>query len=213
MTNLPQKSARGLVWVSVIAAVIVLIDQITKWIATVNLEGEPTVQVVGDWFRLTFIRNPGAAFSIGTQYTWIFSLAATAVAVVILIASRRVTSKLWLVAMGTLLGGAVGNLIDRFSQPPGAGQGHVVDFIEMPFLPIVGGTVFNVADMAVVGAAIMMIVLSVFGVDPTGDGVGQADDSDADDQSASSDGAARSPDTASLPGEDAQSDSSEGTAS
>lgn len=180
MSQTRPKARRGLIWVVLLAALVILIDQFSKWLARVNLEGEPTVQVIGDLFRLTFIRNPGAAFSFGTNATWVFTVAASVVSVVILFASLRVTSRLWLIAMGTLLGGAVGNLIDRFAQPPGAGSGHVVDFIEMPFLPIVGGTVFNVADIAVVGAAIFMVILSLIGVEPNPTGSVPVNEDDID---------------------------------
>ena len=156
-----QKSANGLVWVTVIGLVVLAVDQLTKWLAVTHLEGQPPVEVVGDWLQMTFVRNPGAAFSIGTQYTWIFALAASAVAIGIVVFSRKVTSILWLIAMGMLLGGAVGNLVDRITQPPGGGQGHVVDWIELPNWPV-----FNVADMAVVGGAIFMVVLSLAGVEP-----------------------------------------------
>lgn len=156
-----QKSANGLVWVTVIGLVVLAVDQLTKWLAITHLQGQPPVEVLGTWLQLTFVRNPGAAFSIGTEYTWIFAIAAFAVAVGILVVSRKVTSALWLVAMGMLFGGAVGNLIDRVTQPPGIGQGHVVDWLELPNWPV-----FNVADMAVVGGAIFMVVLSLVGVEP-----------------------------------------------
>lgn len=161
VTRAVQKSANGLVWVLIIGASVLAVDQLTKWLAVSHLQGQPPVEVVGDWLQLTFVRNPGAAFSIGTQYTWIFAIAASVVAIGIVVFSRKVTSSLWLVAMGMLLGGAVGNLVDRITQPPGVGQGHVVDWLELPNWPV-----FNVADMAVVGGAILMVVLSLVGVEP-----------------------------------------------
>ena len=161
MEKAAQRSANGLVWVTLIGLFVVVVDQLTKWLAITYLQGQPPVEVFGAWLQLTFVRNPGAAFSIGTHYTWIFALAASAVAIGILVISRRVTSVLWLMAMGMLLGGAVGNLVDRVTQPPGVGQGHVVDWLELPNWPV-----FNVADMAVVGGAIFMVVLSLVGVEP-----------------------------------------------
>lgn len=153
---------RGLVWVVLIGAAVITVDQATKWWAQQTLAGQPPVEVIGTFLRLTFTRNPGGAFSIGTQYTWLFTIVASCVALAILYYSRKVTSALWLVALGILLGGALGNFVDRLTQPPAFGQGHVVDWIALPNYPV-----FNVADMAVVTAAISIVALSLFGVDPT----------------------------------------------
>ena len=172
-----KPTPKGLPWVLAIGLLVIVIDQLTKWLAIVYLEDQDPVEVFGELLQLTFVRNPGAAFSIGTEYTWLFSIAATAVAIGILIFSRRVTSKLWLVALGGLFGGAVGNLIDRVFQPPGGFQGHVVDFLELPNWPV-----FNVADMAVVGSAIFMVALSLFGVDPTAGSRPEGGSSDASDK-------------------------------
>lgn len=153
-----------------IGAGVVLVDQTTKWWAEQTLAGKPPVQVVGELLQFTFVRNPGGAFSIGTDRTWLFSIIATVVSVAIVWYSRRVTSRWWLAALGVLLGGAVGNLIDRVIQPPGPGVGHVVDFLQLPNWPV-----FNVADMAVVGGAITIIVLSVLGVEPARSPSGSSD--------------------------------------
>jgi len=114
---------------------------------------------IGPLLWLTFARNPGAAFSIGTGMTWIFGLLAVAIIVVIWRTSRRLASVWWAVALGLLLGGAVGNLIDRLFRTPGRFQGHVVDFITVPHF-----AVFNLADAAITCAAILMVVLVIFGV-------------------------------------------------
>lgn len=156
-----DKQRPGLVWVVLIAAAVIALDQATKWWAQQALAGQPPVEVIGTFLRLTFVRNPGGAFSIGTQYTWLFTIVACTVAVAILFYSRKVTSKRWLVALGVLLGGALGNFVDRLTQPPGFGQGHVVDWIALPNYPV-----FNVADMAVVTAAVSIVALSLFGVEP-----------------------------------------------
>lgn len=158
-----------------IAVVVVGIDQWTKWWAEQSLSGRPPVQVVGDVLQFTFVRNPGGAFSLGTQYTWVFSIVAVAVAIAILWYSRRVTSGWWLLALGVLLGGAVGNLVDRVIQPPGPGVGHVVDFLQLPNWPV-----FNVADMAVVGGAATIVILSLLGVEPTAAAGGDGADADSD---------------------------------
>ncbi|MFN8126873.1 MAG: signal peptidase II [Candidatus Nanopelagicales bacterium] len=154
---------RSLATVIVVAVGVLALDQATKWWAEQTLDGRPPVEVLGQWLQLTFVRNPGGAFSLLTSHTWLFTMVATGVAIAILWYSRRVRSGWWLAALGVLLGGAVGNLVDRMIQPPGPGAGHVVDFIELPNWPV-----FNVADMAVVGGAIAIVVLSLLGVDPAG---------------------------------------------
>lgn len=156
-----------------IAVAVIALDQATKWWAEQALSGRPPVQVLGEWLQLTFVRNPGGAFSIATQYTWLFTIVAICVAVAIVVYSRAVTSGWWRVALGVLLGGAIGNLVDRLVQPPGIGRGHVVDWIELPNWPV-----FNVADMAVVGGAITVVVLSLLGVEPRGSADEPAEDRD-----------------------------------
>ncbi len=142
-----------------VAAGIVLVDQLTKWLAVANLEGQPSAEVVGPLLKFTFVRNPGAAFSLGGGYTIIFSLIAAAVAVVIVMTSRKLTSKAWAIALGGLLGGALGNLCDRLFREPGALRGHVVDFIQLPYFAI-----FNVADIAVTCSAVLIVILTIRGV-------------------------------------------------
>ena len=160
---------RPLIWVVVSVALgIVALDQVTKaWAKAVMLprlqSGEGPIDVLGPWLRLTYGENTGAAFGIGTGFTWIFTAIAVIVAIVILRTSRKLGIVWWAVALGGLLGGAVGNLIDRLIRAPGPGQGYVVDFIALPNFPV-----FNVADMAITGSAILMILLTLRGVDLTG---------------------------------------------
>lgn len=151
--------------VACLAGAVVLIDQITKVWAEAELAGKPAVEVVGELLRFTYVRNPGGAFSLGTDYTWLFTLAALAVSIGIVVFAPRIRSGWWLVALGLLLGGAAGNLIDRATQPPGFGTGYVRDFLQLPNWPV-----FNVADMAVVGGAVLIVVLSVLGVPATDEG-------------------------------------------
>jgi signal peptidase II len=146
-----------------VAAVVVVLDQIAKFLAVKYLEGKPPVEVVGEWVRLYFLRNPGAAFSIGTAYTWVFAAIAMAVVVVVIRTSRKLGSVWWAVAFGGLLGGAIGNLLDRIFREPGFLRGHVVDFIALPNF-----AVFNLADSAIVCSATLMVGLAVFGVELDG---------------------------------------------
>ena len=146
-----------------VAAVVLVIDQLTKAWAVSRLENQPPVQVIGDFLRLDLVRNPGAAFSLGTGYTFLFTGIAIAVIVVIIRTSRRLDSVWWAIALGGILGGALGNLSDRLFRAPGGFQGYVVDFIELPHYPV-----FNCADMAIVGSAILMVILTLRGIDLNG---------------------------------------------
>ncbi|WP_250445379.1 signal peptidase II [Actinotalea sp. C106] len=148
-----------LVLLLTLAVLVVLVDQATKiWAVAALTEGE-RIPVVGDLLGLTLLYNPGAALSFATGMTWVFTIAAVAVSVVILRISARLGSRAWAVTLGLLLGGAVGNLIDRLVRDPGFAQGHVVDFIAY-------GSWFvgNVADIAIVAAAGLVILLSLRGV-------------------------------------------------
>lgn len=145
------------------AAFVVVVDQLAKIWVVATMPGRDPIQVVGSLLQVTYTRNSGAAFSIGTGTTWIFTAIAVVVVVVILRTSRRLGSRAWAVAMGALLGGALGNLSDRLFRAPGLGRGHVVDWIQLPHYPV-----FNLADAAVVCGAIAMVLLSVFGRDLDG---------------------------------------------
>ena len=144
----------------VTALLVILLDLATKVWAVARLENQPEIKVIGEFLKFSFVRNPGAAFSFGTSITWVFTLMAIAVSIAILLVSKSVTNRPWAIALGGLLGGAVGNLIDRIFRSPEVFQGHVVDFISLPNYPT-----FNIADSAVVLSAITMAVLSFRGVD------------------------------------------------
>ena len=143
-----------------VAAGVVVLDQVTKAIAVAKLEGEPPIEILGRWLQLTFVRNPGAAFSLAGNYTIVISVVAIIVAVAIVRTARTLTNPWWAVVLGGILGGAVGNLIDRVLRDPAPFRGHVVDFLALPNFPV-----FNVADMALVGSAILAVLLSLKGVE------------------------------------------------
>ena len=129
------------------------VDVVSKIVAVEQLAGRPDVQVVGDLLVLHLVRNPGAAFSTGTGYTEIFSCLAIAAAVVIVYVARRVGSAGWAVALGLLLAGVGGNLTDRLVREPGPLRGHVIDFLMLPHWPV-----FNVADMCINAAAVLILI-------------------------------------------------------
>ncbi|MEU8216477.1 signal peptidase II [Micromonospora taraxaci] len=140
--------------VVLIAAVVLASDQATKYWAESALSDGQTISIVGDLLSLRLVYNPGAAFSIGSAYTWVFAVFAAAAVVAVTVVARRVTSRPWAVALGLVLGGATTHLLDRLFREPGFARGHVVDFIDYA-----GFFVGNVADIAlVVGVAIVMLL-------------------------------------------------------
>lgn len=150
------------------AAVVVAFDLATKVWAVATLENESNIQVIGTFLQFSFFRNPGAAFSIGTNVTWVFTIISIAVAIAILAISKNVVNRVWAIALGAMLGGALGNLIDRLFRSPEPFQGHVVDFILLPNYPM-----FNISDSAVVVGAITMVILSIRGVEYSAPGISE----------------------------------------
>jgi len=170
-TVVRERTARPrLIWITLgVALGVVVIDRLTKWLAVTYLvPGEPK-PVLGDLLRLNLVENSGAAFSLGAGFTVVFTGIAVAVVVVILRTAGRLGSVGWAVALGGLLGGALGNLIDRLTRAPGVGRGYVVDFLQLPHWPV-----FNCADMAIVGSAILMVVLAFRGIELDGSRHGSA---------------------------------------
>ncbi|AJR18358.1 signal peptidase II [Pimelobacter simplex] len=139
-----------------VAVLVVVVDQVAKVLAVRHLTGEPDVEVVGEILQLHLTYNPGAAFSLGTRFTVVLSCLAITATLVVLWVSRRVVSPLWAVALGLLLAGIDGNLIDRLFRAPSPFRGHVVDFLMLPNWPI-----FNVADMSI-NVGVALILLQVF---------------------------------------------------
>jgi len=141
-----------------VALVAYALDQVTKVLAVARLEPGVQRPFVGELLQLHLIRNPGAAFSLGTGSTVVFTVVQTAVVVAVLVVARRVRSGAWAVGLGLLLAGAAGNATDRYLRAPSVGRGHVVDFLELPHWPI-----FNLADSSVVVAAVLIAVLGFRG--------------------------------------------------
>lgn len=154
-----SRPAAAIALALVIAVAAIAIDQITKALAVSGLTDQPPRRVVGTLVQFELARNPGAAFSTGTSHTIVFSVIAMIATVVVLWFIARSRSWGWACALGLLLAGIVGNLIDRVFREPGPFRGHVVDFIALPHWPV-----FNVADMCINVAAVLILVLAVRGV-------------------------------------------------
>ncbi len=164
LADVPALSGRRLpVLLAGTAGTVLAVDQLTKVWAVAALSDRAPIHVVDGLLRLDLVRNSGAAFSMATGSTWVFTVIAIVVAVVIIRIARRLGSTGWAVALGLLLGGAVGNLVDRLTRSPGFGLGHVVDFIELPHFPV-----FNVADSCIVTAAALIALLGLRGVSVDG---------------------------------------------
>jgi signal peptidase II len=154
----PAKRRRLFLLLASIAVVTYVLDQLSKWWAIRALTDEDPRDLIGSFLRLDLIRNPGAAFSIGTGNTWVLTIIAVVVLVVVIRVSRRLGSSGWAWALGLLLGGALGNLTDRIVREPGLGRGHVIDFLNYN-----GLFIGNVADIAIVSAAILIGLLALTG--------------------------------------------------
>lgn len=142
-----------------VAAFVVLVDQLSKAIAVAQLTDHEPIKLLGGLLTLRLLRNAGAAFGLATGFSIIFTFFAAAVVSIIARVSRRLTSRSWAVALGMLLGGASGNLLDRVFRAPSPLRGHVVDFLELPHWPV-----FNLADSSIVCAGFLMVILTFRGV-------------------------------------------------
>jgi signal peptidase II len=146
-----------------VAAFVYLLDLVSKLIVVAELEHQSPIEVIGTLLQLQVVRNAGAAFGMGEGLTILLSVIATAVIVVIFRIARKLYSTPWAIALGMLLGGAIGNLTDRIFRAPGVFEGAVVDFIAPAHF-----AVFNLADSAIVCGGILIVILSFRGLDPDG---------------------------------------------
>jgi signal peptidase II len=147
-------------WVLLTAVVVLVADVVSKVIVVARLSDRGSVTVISHVLTLTLTRNAGAAFSIGGGATVLFTAVAVAVVVVIARTARSLASKGWAIALGLLLGGALGNLTDRLFRAPGPFRGHVVDWLQLPHWPV-----FNLADSAIVVGGVVAAVLAVRGIE------------------------------------------------
>jgi signal peptidase II len=163
----PVPGRRHLLVFAAVALAGYALDLGSKQLVLVTLEPHTAVPVLGDWFSLYLTFNSGAAFSLGTNYTFVLSCVAIVATIAVLWTARRVASTGWALALGFLLAGVVGNLTDRIFRDPGPMRGHVVDFQRFPNFPV-----FNVADICINIAAGLVILQAIRGlrVDGTRDG-------------------------------------------
>ncbi|MFV2117433.1 signal peptidase II [Streptomyces sp. Act-28] len=154
---------RRVVALLAVALVAYLLDLGSKMLVVAKLEHRDPIVVVDGLLKFEAVRNPGAAFGIGEAFTVVFTVIAAAVVVVIVRLARKLYSLPWAIALGLLLGGALGNLTDRIFREPGVFEGAVVDFIAPAHF-----AVFNLADSAIVCGGFLIVILSFRGLDPDG---------------------------------------------
>lgn len=142
-----------------LAAVGLAVDQVTKVLAVRELTDRDPVEVVGTLLQLVLVYNPGAAWGAGSSITPVITTIAIVATVVVLWQITKVRHVGWAVALGLLLAGVAGNLTDRMLRDPGPFRGHVVDFLALPDFPV-----FNVADMCINVAGVMLVVLLLRGI-------------------------------------------------
>ncbi|MEW1955772.1 signal peptidase II [Terrabacter sp. NPDC080008] len=155
----PRRRRRLFAVLAVVAVLAYLSDQLTKVVALDVLADGESRPFIGQLIRFKLIGNPGAALSLGAGNTWVMTGIAIAVLVAIVVVARQLGSRAWAIALGMLLGAALGNLTDRFIRPPGGGQGHVVDFIDYD-----QWFIGNVADIWIVSAAALIVILAMLGI-------------------------------------------------
>ncbi|MGH2539175.1 MAG: signal peptidase II [Actinomycetota bacterium] len=147
---------RGATWLFTAAAFVYLADRFSKGWAEAELPGHP-IEVIPGVLTFRFATNPGGAFSLGQDLPWFFVIATISVSAVIVLTAFRHTKPVTAVALGLVLGGALGNLTDRIVRGPGF-SGHVVDFIDLQVWPV-----FNLADSAIVIGALVLAFRSFAG--------------------------------------------------
>jgi signal peptidase II len=143
----------------VVAAVVLVADVVSKVLVVADVGRGDHIHLLGHYLQITNTRNSGAAFSVGTRATIVFTAVAVVVVAVILRAAARLRSRGWAVCLGLLLGGALGNLSDRVFRAPGVFRGEVVDWLQLPHWPV-----FNLADSAIVVGGVVAVLLASRGI-------------------------------------------------
>ncbi|PVG82812.1 signal peptidase II [Nocardioides gansuensis] len=161
-TTAPTRPRRARAIFGLVALAAYVADLASKQWALSAL-ADRDIHAVGDLLVFHLTHNPGAAFSTGAEFTVVFSSLSIVAVLVVLWVVRKVGSPLWALALGLLLGGVGGNLTDRLVRDPGPMRGHVVDFLMLPHWPV-----FNIADMCINAAAVLIVVQTFRGMQVDG---------------------------------------------
>lgn len=149
-----ERQSRCIKVISLLALTVLALDQASKFWAVTSLESRGPINLLGSFLRLNHTTNSGAAFNIGSNFTIFLTVFALIVAAGLIVFARKIAETRWAIGFGGLLGGVLGNLSDRIFREPQFLHGHVVDFIQLPNWPI-----FNVADMAITSAGVLIAYL------------------------------------------------------
>jgi signal peptidase II len=144
-----------------VAALIWALDFSTKVLALNSVSPVKPTPIIGTFLQLRLVFNPGAAFSVGTSVTFIFTILSAAAVAGIAYYAVKIINRAWSLVLGLALGGILGNLTDRIFREPSLFNGHVIDWIELPRWPV-----FNIADMAIVCGAVLSVVLIIKEIPP-----------------------------------------------
>lgn len=142
----------------------VALDQATKWIVLLNMEIGESIPLIKGVFHFTYIRNPGAAFGSLSNSRWVFIVLSTVMiaGMIFYLVKYRPKAKLFYIPASMIIGGGIGNMIDRLFYGDSFGDGTVVDFLDFCAFPNLWSWIFNVADAFVcVGAAILFVYLLI----------------------------------------------------
>jgi len=158
-TGAPRSASPRIAILLGVALLVLVLDIVSKTIVVATLSDRVPLRLLGGLLTLREARNPGAAFSIGgTSTTILFTAIAVGVVIFIVRTSRRIYSLAWAIALGLLLGGAMGNLTDRIFRSPAPFRGWVVDWIQVPHWPV-----FNLADSAICCGGALIVLLAARG--------------------------------------------------
>ena len=131
------------------------VDQAAKALVVKTLKPGQGHSFLGGWFQVQLLFNPGAAFSMGVKMTVVFAvLALAALVVLVVVIGPRAQGRFENIVAGLLVAGVAGNLTDRLFRAPGPFRGYVVDFLGIKYF-----AVFNVADMCITAAAVLIIIM------------------------------------------------------
>ncbi|MFG1917747.1 signal peptidase II [Micromonospora sp. NPDC048898] len=175
------RRSRAVAILAGVALVALLADLVTKHLALAALTDREPVRLLGGAVYLSLTRNSGAAWSIGADHTWIFPLITIGVVGWIVWMALRLRSLPWAVCLGLVLGGALGNLVDRIFRAPAPFHGHVVDMISLfdPYGQV--WPVFNLADSSLVCGVLLAVLLELTGRQRDGGRAGRDGDPAATD--------------------------------
>jgi signal peptidase II len=151
-----------------VAVVVLVLDIVSKVLVAANLEDHAPVRLLWGGIYLVETRNSGAAFAFGTGATAVLTVVALGVVAIILRTARRMYSVGWAIALGLILGGALGNIVDRLFRAPGVGRGHVVDWISLFASDGHVWPIFNLADSAIVCGAFVAAIVALRGIELDG---------------------------------------------